>query len=95
MTVYDTIASLWRTVVPLLVGTLAAWLAHAGIGVDSAAATTWLATAFTAAYYALFRVLEAHASPAWGWLLGLARPPHYPDKDGAITLTGGRPPRGV
>jgi hypothetical protein len=78
MTVYDTLASLWRTIVPLLVGTVAAWLAHAGIGVDSAAAVAWLTAAFSAAYYALFRVLEAHASPRFGWLLGLARPPQYP-----------------
>jgi hypothetical protein len=77
MTVYDTLASLWRTLVPVLVGTVAAWLAHAGIGVDSAAATAWLGGAFSSAYYALFRVLEAHVSPRWGWLLGLARPPVY------------------
>jgi hypothetical protein len=86
MPLYDTLASLWRTVVPLIVGTVAAWLAHAGIGVDSATATAWLTGAFAGAYYALFRVLEAHVSPRWGWLLGLARPPHYPDVDGAITL---------
>jgi hypothetical protein len=79
MTVYDTLASLWRTVVPLLVGTVAAWLAHAGIGVDSAAAVAWLTAAFSSAYYALFRVLEAHVSARFGWLLGLARPPQYPN----------------
>lgn len=85
MTPYDLLASLWRTVVPLIVGTVAAWLAHAGIGVDSAAATAWLTAAFSAAYYTLFRLLEAHLSARWGWLLGLARPPHYPDSSGAIT----------
>lgn len=78
MTVYDTLASLWRTVVPLIVGTLVAALAHAGIGIDSAAATAWLTGAFAAGYYALFRLLEAHVSPRFGWLLGLARPPQYP-----------------
>ncbi|WP_031516763.1 hypothetical protein [Streptomyces sp. NRRL F-5123] len=78
MTVYDTLASLWRTVVPMIVGALVAALAHAGIGIDSAAATMWLGSAFSAAYYALFRVLEAHVSARWGWLLGLARPPQYP-----------------
>lgn len=78
MTVYDTLASLWRTFVPLAVGTLVAWLAHAGIGVDSAAATAWLTTAFSASYYTLFRLLEAHVSAQFGWLLGLARPPQYP-----------------
>ncbi|WNI16898.1 hypothetical protein [Actinacidiphila sp. ITFR-21] len=88
MTVYDTLASLWRTLVPVIVGTLAAWLAHAGIGVDSAALTLWLGAAFSSAYYTLFRLLEAHVSPAWGWLLGLARPPHYPDADGGIAIGG-------
>jgi len=78
MTVYDTLASLWRTVVPLIIGTLVAWAAHAGLNVDSAAATAWLTGAFSAVYYTLFRLLEAHVSPAWGWLLGLARPPQYP-----------------
>lgn len=86
MTLYDTLASLWRTVVPMIVGTVVAWLAHAGLHIDSATATAWLGMAFSAAYYALFRVLEAHVSPRWGWLLGLARPPKYPDKDGAVTL---------
>ncbi|MFI0897054.1 hypothetical protein [Streptomyces sp. NPDC020983] len=80
MTLYDTLASLWRTVVPMIVGALVAALAHAGIGVDSAAATVWLGSAFGAAYYAFFRVLEAHVSSRWGWLLGLARPPQYPAK---------------
>ena len=77
MTVYDTLASLWRTIVPVVVGTLVAWLAHAGIGVDSAAATAWLGGAFSSAYYSAFRLLEAHVSSRWGWLLGLARPPQY------------------
>ncbi len=77
MTLYDTLASLWRTAVPMVVGALVAALAHAGLHVDTAAATVWLGTAFSAAYYALFRVLEAHVSARWGWLLGLARPPAY------------------
>ena len=86
MTLYDTLASLWRTLVPMIVGALVAALAHAGLHIDSATATVWLGSAFGAVYYALFRVLEAHVSPRWGWLLGLARPPKYPDKDGAVTF---------
>ncbi|WP_433893027.1 hypothetical protein [Streptomyces sp. CA-111067] len=78
MTIYDTLASLWRTAVPIIVGTLVTVLAHAGLNVDSAAAIAWLTAAFSGAYYTLFRLLEAHVSPAWGWLLGLARPPAYP-----------------
>lgn len=78
MTLYDYLASLWRTVVPLLVGVLGTWLAHAGIGIDSTLVASWLGGAFASVYYAAFRLAEAHVSPAWGWLLGLARPPKYP-----------------
>jgi len=77
MTLYDFLASLWRTVVPLLVGTLVAWASHAGLHVDSAAATAWLTAAFSGVYYALFRLAEQHLGSAWGWALGLARPPAY------------------
>lgn len=93
MSLYDTLASLWRTVVPIIVGTLVAWLAHAGIGVDSASATAWLTAAFSSAYYAAFRLLEAHVSAKWGWLLGLARPPQYPNAP-AYTRTAKLPPSG-
>jgi len=77
MPVYDYLASLWRTVVPIIVGTLIAVLAHVGLHVDSAAATTWLGTAFSGVYYAVFRLAETHLGKAWGWFLGLARPPQY------------------
>jgi hypothetical protein len=77
MSLYDTLAGLWRTVVPVIVGTVVALLAHAGIGVDSAALTLWLGAAFSSGYYALFHLLETHVSAKWGWLLGLARPPQY------------------
>lgn len=74
---YDFLASLWRTAVPVIVGTLVAWLAHAGLHVDSAAATAWLTAAFTGVYYALFRLAEQRLGVGWGWFLGLARPPAY------------------
>ncbi|BBA99292.1 hypothetical protein RVR_5845 [Actinacidiphila reveromycinica] len=77
MTLYDYLASLWRTAIPLIVGALGTWLAHAGIGIDSTVLSAWLGSAFAAAYYALFRLAEQHAGAAWGWLLGLARPPAY------------------
>lgn len=91
MTLYDYLASLWRTVVPLIVAVLGTWLAHAGIGIDSTLVSAWLGGAFASAYYALFRFAEAHLGRGWGWLLGLARPPQYPDAAGAITLAGTRP----
>lgn len=77
MPLYDYLASLWRTVVPLIVGTLVAWLAHAGLHVDSAAATAWLSTAFSGVYYAVFRLAEQHLGKGFGWFLGLAKPPAY------------------
>lgn len=77
MTFYDFAASLWRTVVPLIVGVLGTWLAHAGLHIDSTVLSAWLGSAFASAYYALFRLAEQHVHGAWGWLLGLARPPEY------------------
>lgn len=79
MAVYDTLASLWRTVVPYIVGFGLVQLARLGVHVDSASAVGALTAAFGSGYYALFRVLEAHVSPRFGWLLGLARPPQYPN----------------
>ncbi|MEU9050215.1 hypothetical protein AB0D37_07380 [Streptomyces sp. NPDC048384] len=78
MTVYDVLVSLWRTAVPVIVGTLAALLAHIYIDVDEQALTQVLVGAFSLVYYGLFRVLEAKVSPSFGWFLGLARPPAYP-----------------
>lgn len=84
MTVYDWLASLWRTVVPYIVGFLAVQLARLGIDLDDASVTAALATGFGTVYYALFRRLEQVAGSGWGWLLGLARPPEYPRGDGSV-----------
>ncbi|HEX5565416.1 MAG TPA: hypothetical protein VFY14_00475 [Streptomyces sp.] len=92
MTVYDFLASLWRTFVPYVVGFVGVQLARLGITLDDASLTAALVGGFGAGYYALFRALEQKAGRGWGWFLGLARPPRYPDRDGGITLTG---PRGV
>jgi hypothetical protein len=81
VTPYDWAASLWRTVVPYIVGYLAVQLARLGIDLDDASLTAALATGFGTVYYALFRRLEQVAGTGWGWLLGLARPPEYPRGD--------------
>lgn len=86
MTLYDFLASLWRTVVPYVVGFGLTQLARLGVHVDSASAVGALTAVFGSVYYAIFRLLEGHVSPHWGWLLGLARPPHYPDAGGAIAI---------
>lgn len=77
MSVYDWAAGLWRTVVPVIAGTLVTWLAHIYVTIDTTKMSAFLITAFTALYYGLFRWLELRASKQWGWLLGLARPAHY------------------
>ncbi|MET8342409.1 hypothetical protein [Streptomyces microflavus] len=80
MTVYDWFVSLWRTVIPTLVGFAATALAHVYIDVDEQALATALMAGFITVYYGLFRFLEARVNPKFGWFLGLARPPAYPTK---------------
>lgn len=90
MTVYDTLASLWRTVVPIVAGALLSMAAKAGFHIDSSVVTGWLTAGFAAGYYALFRLAEQHLGKRWGWLLGLARPPQYkpaPAPAGSTTST--------
>ncbi|MET9470581.1 hypothetical protein [Streptomyces sp. NPDC002922] len=80
MTVYDWVVSLWRTVVPTIVGFAATTLAHIYIAVDQQALATALMAGFITVYYGLFRFLEARVSRKFGWFLGLAKPPVYPTK---------------
>lgn len=89
---YDYLASLWRTVVPIIAGALLAMAARAGWHIDSSVAASWLTAAFGAVYYAAFRLAEAHLGKGWGWLLGLARPPKYPDASGAVHLAASTAP---
>lgn len=78
MTVYDWLASLWRTLVPYVVGFAGVQLARLGIDLDDASLTAALVGGFGTVYYALFRLAEQHLSPSFGWFLGLGRPPVYP-----------------
>ncbi|WP_369042180.1 hypothetical protein [Streptomyces sp. Midd1] len=78
MTVYDVLVSLWRTAVPVIVGWVAALLARIYIDVDEQALSQSLVAIFAVVYFGVFRVLEAKVSPAFGWFLGLAKPPTYP-----------------
>ncbi|MGY0466329.1 hypothetical protein ACW14Y_39605 [Kitasatospora sp. cg17-2] len=70
--------SLLRTAVPALVGWLVALAARYGLDLDPAALAGVVAPVASFVYYAVFRFAEVHVSPAWGWLLGYARPPLYP-----------------
>ena len=70
--------SILRTLVPVAVGAVIGWLASAGITADpqlEAALGATLTAAGTAAYYVVARLLEVHASPAFGWLLGSTQSP--------------------
>lgn len=77
MTPYDFFASLWRTAVPYIVGFVVLQLARLGITINSASVSAALVAGFGTVYYALFRLAEQHLGSAWGWFLGLARPPAY------------------
>ena len=75
----DTITSLIRTYVPIVVGSLISWLVTKNIAVDEATATA-LVTAFTGLmigiYYTVVRVLEKRF-PWLGVLLGSRKQPEY------------------
>ena len=78
-------ASLMRTLVPIVAGLVLSWAARLGLDLDDATTTAYVTAGLTAAYYALFRLLEELAERmAWGplqilagVLLGWARPPQY------------------
>lgn len=69
--------SVIRTIVPVVVGGLLAALAEAGLDLPEGLATEVVTTVVITLYYAVVRLLEEHVAPAWGWLLGYARPPKY------------------
>jgi hypothetical protein len=75
------LASIVRTVVPLLVGLLVAGFSKIGVPVDDdsvAAVVNGLVSAgVAAAYYVVARLLEVFASSKFGWLLGFAKAPVY------------------
>lgn len=80
----DIVVSIVRTVVPSIVGALIAWLITRGFDLSGYenAVNLYLVPACIAGYYALVRVIEAKV-PAFGVLLGYARPPKYIDPNGA------------
>jgi hypothetical protein len=92
MTIYDWLASLWRTAVPLIVGVAAVQLTRLGVEIDEATVASALTAGFGTVYYAVVRLAEQHLGRGWGWLLGLARPPHYDRPDGELRALsrGGR-----
>lgn len=70
------LASVLRTVVPLIVGALLAQAARLGLDLPEGAVTELVTVLVTAAYYALGRLVEEHVDPRVGRVLlslGLAR----------------------
>lgn len=72
----DLLASLIRTIVPVIVGAIIAGLARAGLDLDPDQLTGVLEALVVGGYYTLVRALEARW-PALGWFLGLPTQPTY------------------
>jgi hypothetical protein len=71
-------ASIVRTLVPIVVGSVVGALVSLGINLDpefEVALTTLLTAAFSLIYYVAVRLLETFVTPKLGWLLGLAKAP--------------------
>lgn len=82
------VASLIRTVVPIIVGSVAAWLTKIGLDLDPEAYNNlgiWLTLIFSSLYYALVRLLE-EKFPQIGWFLGLAKSPDSYSQGPSVTL---------
>jgi len=79
------LASVIRTVVPVVVGVLVASAAKLGFHLTDDAFTGVITTGVTAVYYAGARWLETHVSPKLGWLLGKSGAPKYVAQGGTVT----------
>lgn len=73
--------SVIRTAVPLVVGLLLALPVSKKLGLTSEDVTPAVAAVLALAYYVLARLLETRRGTAWGWLLGRASAPVYPETD--------------
>ena len=70
--------SIVRTLVPIVVGWVAAFLVSVGIEPDAQLLDTlgaFLSALFAALYYIVARLLEMYVTPKFGWLLGSAKSP--------------------
>lgn len=72
----DLLASLIRTIVPVIVGALIAAAARAGLDLDADQLAGLLEALVVGGYYTLVRAAETRW-PALGWFLGLPAQPHY------------------
>lgn len=72
----DYIISLIRTVVPIGLGIVVAWLANVGVDIDETEVIQAVTGVVIALYYGLVRALETKF-PWIGWFLGMPKPPVY------------------
>ena len=79
------LASVIRTVVPVIVGVLVASAAKVGFHLTDDTFTGVVTTGVTAAYYTIARGLEVYVGPRWGWLLGKAGAPKYVAQDVTVS----------
>lgn len=72
------VASIIRTIVPIIAGQLIFWGSKLGILADTElteALEAFIAVVLTAAYYVCVRLLETFVTPKFGILLGMTRAP--------------------
>ena len=85
----DYITSLIRTICPVVVGAVTAFLiAHGLPDINAAAVEGWLTPVLIAAYYAAIRAAEARW-PQVGWLLGKAAQVVYAAPDAKVIPSAG------
>ncbi len=68
------ITSVIRTIVPVIVGSVAGFLLKHGIDIHGDELATVLIAACISGYYSLVRFIETK-KPSFGWLLGVAKSP--------------------
>ncbi len=78
------VASIIRTIVPVIVGAVTAQFVSWGLSPDPELATTLeavLTAVFTGVYYVVVRLLETYVWPKLGWLLLFPQQPQQYTKD--------------
>lgn len=75
------LASIIRTIVPVIVGVLLGWAAKVGLDLPEGPVTELVTVTITVAYYALGRWLEQRWPAVGRWLLAAGLTKKQPDYD--------------
>ena len=75
----DSAAAFVRTVTPVIVGYFIGLPVVKALGLTEDNVTGLVTALLTVAYWIAVHVFETYISPKFGWLLGFARRPVYPD----------------